>query len=314
MSNAEEYELVRYPKLKHVTANIVRIVYRNRHVHREMELGIVLDGTGEIRVRGHRFSVQRESLLFFNSNEPHEIIAEASQGLTIAYLQIANNFCSDYLRLFHDLELTENNLDCRASPEQKRQLTQLLLDTMQAYYATMDDRHALRCIACICTFFDTLLDFAPYRKLNEADYQAHKKRAARLRRITEYIDAHYTERVTLSDLAQIEDLSVTYLSHFIRDNLNMTFQEYVSAYRLEKALSLMGEPGLSLTDISMASGFSDVKYFTRCFAKRFGCAPKAYRGCLPAPFVHRGEDQDFAPEHTARQMLAEFAAKIHLDA
>ena len=313
MSNAEEYELVRYPKLKHVTANIVRIVYRNRHVHREMELGIVLDGAGEIQARGRRFGVRRESLLFFNSNEPHEIIADDSSGLTIAYLQIANNFCSEYLRLFHDLELTENNLDCCASPDQKRQLTRLLLNTMQAYYAPSDDRHALRCIACICTLFDALLGFAPYRKLNEADYQAHKKRAARLRRITEYIDARYTERVTLAELARLENLSVTYLSHFIHDNLNMTFQEYVSAFRLEKALTLMGEPGLSLTDISMASGFSDVKYFTRCFAKRFGCTPKAYRGCLPVPPVHCGEDQDFADEQSARQMLAEFAVQAHLN-
>ncbi len=312
MAKAEEYEVVRYPRLKHVTANIVHIVYRNRHVHREMELGIVLDGTGEIRVRGRCFAVHARSLMFFNSNESHEIISGTPQGLTIAYVQIANNFCRDYLRLFHDIELSENDPERCTTPEEKRRLTRLLLDTLAAYYAEPDDGYALRCISCICTLFAALIGFVPYRKLTEADYLAHKKRAARLRRITEYIDAHYSERITLSELAQRENLSTTYLSHFIHDNLNMTFQEYLGAYRFEKALSLMNEPGLCLTDVSMAAGFSDVKYFTRMFEKRFGCSPKAYRGRLPGPDASRDQSQNFADSDVARRKLAEFAAGIGL--
>ena len=53
-----------------------------------------------------------------------------------------------------------------------------------------------------------------------------------------------------------ENVTKTYLSHFIHDNLNMTFQEYVSSVRFERALKLIRSTSMCLTDISVGSGFS----------------------------------------------------------
>lgn len=61
-----------------------------------------------------------------------------------------------------------------------------------------------------------------------------------------------------------------YLSHFIHDNPIMTFQEYVSSMRFERALKLICNTGMYPTDISMVSGFSYVKYLSKMLEKRFG--------------------------------------------
>ena len=57
----------------------------------------------------------------------------------------------------------------------------------------------------------------------------------------------------------------------------MTFQQYLSGLRLEKARRLLLESDKKLLDICLECGFSDGKYLNRLFAKRYGCTPKEYR-------------------------------------
>ena len=99
----EEYEVLAYSKLNHVKASIVQIVTRNTHVHRALELGLALEGSGQVRVGGHSFPISRGSLFFFNANEPHQIQASSQAGIKVAYLQVASSFCRDYLSCFRNL-------------------------------------------------------------------------------------------------------------------------------------------------------------------------------------------------------------------
>ena len=61
----EEYEVLAYSKLNHVKASIVQIVTRNTHVHRALELGLALEGSGQVRVEGTSFPIGRGSLTKF---------------------------------------------------------------------------------------------------------------------------------------------------------------------------------------------------------------------------------------------------------
>lgn len=309
MSKHDEYEVVMYPKLNHVRISMVHIVCRNQHVHRELELGLVLGGRADVHVNSKVFPVSRGSLYFFNSNEPHEIIAHDRGGVKIVYIQLANNFCQDYLHLFRNLELLQNDLTDYVAPEQNQELTELVLQAVENY---MDegDLHSLHCMCSVCQLFSQLLCYVPYHQLDEAAYLARKKKTARLRRITEYVDSHYADKITLAELAEKEGITVTYLSHFIHDNLNMTFQDYVNNIRFEKALKLIAKSNMRLMDVSLESGFSDVKYLNKMFEKRFGCTPKEYRSDLPEQEAQglQQEDQDFATEQLGRRWMADFRA------
>ena len=105
----EEYEVLAYPKLNHVRASIVHIINRNTHVHRALELGLVLEGEAMVQVDENTFPIEKGSLFFFNANEPHQIQAGSQAGVKIAYLLVASSFCSEYLSCFRNLELLENN-------------------------------------------------------------------------------------------------------------------------------------------------------------------------------------------------------------
>ena len=266
----EEYEVLAYPKLNHVKASIVHIINRNTHVHRALELGLVLDGDATVQVNERSFSVQKGALFFFNANEPHQILASSRAGIKVAYLQVSTSFCSEYLSCFRNLELLENDLTGHMEPVHQREMTGLMVQALTDYMAEDSDLYALHCICSICRLYSRLLNVVQYRQMTEAAYLARNKKMARLSRIAEYIDNNYSEKITLEQLARQENVTTTYLSHFIHDNLRMTFQEYVSSVRFERALKLLRDTSMCMTDVSVISGFSDVKYLSRMLEARFG--------------------------------------------
>lgn len=306
----EEYEVVAYPKLNHVRASIVQIVNRNAHVHRALELGLALEGDALVKIGDRSFSATKGSLFFFNANESHEIVASSQAGIKIAYLQVANSFCGEYLSCFRNLELLENDLSSFLSPEKRHEVTELMVQALMDYMAPESDLYALTCICSICKLYSKILSYVPYQQMTEAAYMSRNKKTARLTRITEYIDTNYSEKITLEALAQRENVTTTYLSHFIRDNLHMTFQEYVSSVRFERALKLLQSTSMCLTDVSVVCGFSDVKYLSRMLEKHFGLPAQACREYLQKQQILEPKKleqaQTFATEEIGRDWLNTF--------
>lgn len=304
----EEYEVLAYPKLNHVRASIVHIINRNTHVHRALELGLVLEGDATVRVDERTFPIEKGSLFFFNANEPHQIQASSQAGIKVAYLQVASSFCSEYLSCFRNLEFLENDLTGALPPVHLQEVTGLMVQALTDYMAEDSDLYALKCVCSICQLYSRLLSLVPYRQMTEAAYLARNKKMARLSRITEYIDNNYSEKITLEQLARQENVTTTYLSHFIHDNLRMTFQEYVSSVRFERALKLLRDTTMCMTDVSVVSGFSDVKYLSRMLEARFGTS--AQEACRylrrETPLQQAEQEQTFASEELGRSWLAAF--------
>ena len=311
----EEYEIVAYPKLHHVRAGIVQIVNRNTHIHQALELILVLAGSATIHIGGKPFPVKKGSVFFFNTNEPHEILAEDQSGVRIAYLQVSSAFCREYLNCFRNLELLKNDLSGYLPADRLMELTNLMLDTLEDYMSEDEgDFHALQGICNICQLYAKLLTWIPYRQISESAYLSRNKKMARLSRITEYINNNYSEKISLELLAKQEGVTPTYLSHFIRDNLHMTFQAYVNSVRFERALKLLRSTNMCMTDVSVVSGFSDVKYLTKMLENHFGTDVKSCRELLQTQEVQperKGQTQTFATEALAKAWLADFRKLIN---
>lgn len=131
----------------------------------------------------------------------------------------------------------------------------------------------------------------------------------RMRRIIRYMEEHYTEKLLLSDIAREENLDLYYLSHFFRECFGITFQDYVTRLRCEKARQLLLLTEYSLLDISIGSGFSDPKYLNKGFLRQYGCTPKAYR----KNFRNARLEEQQQSMLTAQEFLSDEAALVILD-
>ena len=99
----------------------------------------------------------------------------------------------------------------------------------------------------------------------------------RLKRVLSRIQAEFTEKITLRDIAATEGLEMSYLSHFLKDHLGISFQTYLGRLRLEKAVFLVSHTRQRLIDICLECGFSDYRYLYKAFRQEYGCGPEQYR-------------------------------------
>lgn len=271
-----EYELIRYEKIRHLQIFVVAISFRNAHIHRAWELGLVLEGQANICLKDTSFVVQAGDILLFNPNQSHEITSLRPEPVKILIIQTSVHFCGDYLPALRRVEFDETQLRACLTGDSYMTLQEDCLSLARIFWGA-EPCSELLCVAHLCLLIRSLLTAVPHRTISDQEYSSRKKKADRLSRITSYIEEHYFEPIRLSDLAKSEEVTTAYLSHFLRDNLNITFQDYLNITRFEKALQLIGDPGLSLLDICMECGFSDSRYLNKLFLQRFGCSAKEYR-------------------------------------
>lgn len=95
--------------------------------------------------------------------------------------------------------------------------------------------------------------------------------------VQKYVDDNFAYELTLSGLAGLFHLNETYLSGLFKNHVGVTFSEYLTRLRMNKAGELLRNSELKLTDIAMLVGISSSSYFSTSFKKYYGMSPKEYR-------------------------------------
>ncbi|MDF2851596.1 MAG: AraC family transcriptional regulator [Sphingobacterium multivorum] len=116
-----------------------------------------------------------------------------------------------------------------------------------------------------------------HEHLNDKQKEKSPEWTALLREmIQDQIDTNTT--LSLNQLSEELDISSSYFSReFSKYFENLNYGEYIRKKRIEKAIELMSDRSISLTEIAYLTGFSDQSHFTRIFKKFTGSNPSEYR-------------------------------------
>ncbi|MFC0469026.1 response regulator [Halalkalibacter kiskunsagensis] len=98
-----------------------------------------------------------------------------------------------------------------------------------------------------------------------------------IKKALDYIAAHYTENLTLQSVADIVHLSKSYFSLYFKKQTGRNFVDYLIELRIREAKRLLVQNESRIYDVAEASGFKDVKYFSKVFKKVTGLTPMEYR-------------------------------------
>ena len=99
-----------------------------------------------------------------------------------------------------------------------------------------------------------------------------------LRDALAYIETHYTEEaLSLNGVAEAMNVSPGYFSSLFSQKMQMTYVEYVTNRRMERARQLLRETGMHTAEVAALTGYRDPNYFRSVFKKMTGCTPKEYR-------------------------------------
>lgn len=268
-----EYEII-YHNNSNFHIFIVNLLYRTPHMHKDFEIDLILNGSLILLSASKEISLKENDIFIINPYVSHEI--KSNDSALIISLQVSPTFFAHYFPQIEDLEFDLSTLHMEQSPAIYQQIHTILFDLASAYYQK-EDFAPVRCALLINQLFLSLLNTGKYRLISQKEKAASLARQARMKKIVQYIDDHYKEKLLLSDIAVQTQLNLYYLSHFFKEAFGTSFQNYIAKLRCEHARQLLLLTDYSLLDISLNCGFSDPKYFNKGFLEQYGCTPKDYR-------------------------------------
>ena len=124
-------------------------------------------------------------------------------------------------------------------------------------------------------FFELLNHFAT----REEHVQTSERNTIleRLGEITEYIELHYKEQISLEEIASHFYLSREYFSRFFKQNMGVNFLRYVNQVRLMHIYQDICNTQKGILEIAEENGFTNYKLFNRMFHEIYGCSPRDVR-------------------------------------
>lgn len=98
-----------------------------------------------------------------------------------------------------------------------------------------------------------------------------------IRRAKQYIQAHYSEPITLEEVSSTVGLSTAYFSVLFKKTEGEGFAKYLINVRMEQAKILLRESNMPVAEVCRRVGYNDLKHFTHTFEKATGVKPATYR-------------------------------------
>ena len=98
----------------------------------------------------------------------------------------------------------------------------------------------------------------------------------KLKNVLDYIDLHYAEALSISELAKLCYFSEYHFMRFFKKHMNITCIQYINNVRLEKAVELFEHGENSILEVSLSVGFHNLSYFHRAFKAKYHMTPLSF--------------------------------------
>jgi AraC-like DNA-binding protein len=242
------------------------------HFHEDLELVYLLRGSMTLRNGYYTYTMRAGDVFILNDREIHSFY-RTDEPNTVMILQIdAEYFSRFYPHLKSSFFVTD--MDDPESAEMdalKGLLARVIMESIGG--------DAGRVIAHTHSLLTLIMEEFQYfsmengRFVNVSKNKTNKILAGRMNRIQDYLYDHYNKRLTLHEIAELEHLSVYYLSHVIKAATGLSFKEFLNFIRVEESERYLLGTDMKITDISDAVGFSAVRYYVKYFTKWFDMSP-----------------------------------------
>lgn len=103
------------------------------------------------------------------------------------------------------------------------------------------------------------------------------KHSDMIKRVMAYIRGNYMNKISLNDISEHVNLSVSHISKVFKEELSCSLSAYINQVRVENAKLFLLNDSIPITEVAYLSGFEDQSYFTKVFKKLTGSTPGKYR-------------------------------------
>lgn len=112
------------------------------------------------------------------------------------------------------------------------------------------------------------------------EYQLGERKTPNARYVEQAIEliaSSYIGGITIEAAAEKMSISASYLSRIFKQETGYTFVDYLTYYRIKRAMELLRSPATRIYEVADLVGYTDARYFSQIFRKLTGVTPKEFR-------------------------------------
>ncbi len=252
------------------------------HWHVSCEIIVITQGSVELKTPDQKIVLNKGDAAFVNTGTLHMYTMNGTEPAVL----YAHLFRSEFLAGSYESIFEEKYFRpvCRCSalqawpvrPDDRMHMDMISKILRAAELAGSEPpgyEFAIR--SALCQFWhglymetETLRAKAPVRNTLDTE---------RIKRMMDFIQAHYPEPLSVEEIGASADISVRECNRCFQRCLGMSPVTYLTEYRIRAAAKMLQETSLSVLEISENCGFSSSSYFSRVFREATGSTPKAYQ-------------------------------------
>lgn len=255
---------------RHISFRLTEQFDGNPAWNAELEILYVLSGQISCTVHRENYQLKEEDFIIFNPYEMHSVQGEHCKAISL--------FIFPKLLSLHTSRQADEQILCcsvdQSIPEAcYRQVRQFMANIFLLSYQKEPDEYQI--YSETLNLLSALRENFRVKKGSGSDKE--QSVMEHIQKIVWYMDKHYMENLTLTEIAKHEFISPNYLSHLFRDYLNTSFVQYLRMLRLNHAYADLQGTNLSVTEIAMRNGFSSATAFIGYFRDVYGKTPAKFR-------------------------------------
>lgn len=267
-----------FPVQRYITRIAVDYPSVTTHWHEEAELTLITEGDCTYQIDLVNYEVKKGDILFV----PPLFLHSISKGISEEMISETYVFHLNFLganstdicatRYLAPMMRQEFAMPCVISPAHPMYAgIRKQFDEIAEVYTSQIVGYELEIKSLLLKIIFLLLPYSKRVDVSDAGTSSDK-----LKIVLDYVERHYEENITVSQLAKLCYFSDYYFMRFFKKHMNMTCIEYINNLRLEKAVELFEHGSTTITEVAMSVGFRNLSYFHRAFRKKYGMTPKEF--------------------------------------
>ena len=244
------------------------------HFHGDWEFIIALSGQMQFRIDGDTVTIPEGAGLFVNAGHIHFGFSEKKEECEyICLLAPPSLFCVNPLieqNYVQPLSADQNQPYALLPPGNAAVKAITLINSLRE---TGDPDYLLHVQTGLFTVLEAL---SALQKKNPV-VALPKRNFTEMKRMLEYIERRYAEKITLDDIAGAGHVSKNTCINIFQLYVGDSPVSFLRSYRLQQSRPLLKNTELSVSQIAYEVGFSGASYFAEAFKAAYGMSPHTYR-------------------------------------
>lgn len=253
--------------------------YLPLHWHEEVEILYPLNGESDVFIDGEVHHQKNRQLLVIDSSRVHSVYHHGDSAMFLC-IHVTKKALEWYVPRIEDLHICcEPGIISEATSKEistvyqemcdyLKQITELYIRNSPVFLLEAEGL-ILQMIAMLIQYFST--DTAPL--VRDTD----KLTMNRIRTVIDYVESHFTDPISLLEMADLLGFRKEYFCRFFKKNIGISFLQYLNTVRASHIYQDLIHTEEPIQALMEKNGFTNQKLFNHTFKQLYGCTPSQIR-------------------------------------